>query len=243
MPKKKQQNDVVPVALVREGQESLMTALEKDPEFSLEPDPTGALGLTEQQKKFLISYGEFRSIPLASQLVGITEEEGRDFFFDPICKAERERINRVRNYRKFSRRLLTIDEVGGYLTSLLIDEDVGAGDQLSSKDKLQITKQIIDLNKLKAEAFSNPATVIDADYEDVGVKDLTPEELKDLIEKTKEEKHDNSARKNELIAQINKDKLLDGSELDYFYTCSVKELEKLLKEQNDLEEKLEDGND
>ena len=108
---------------------------------------------------------------------------------------------------------------------------------------MQITKQIIDLNKLKAEVFSNPATVIDADYEDVGVKDLTPEELKDLIEKTKEEKHDNSARKNELIAQINKDKLLDSSELDYLYTCSVKELEKLLEDQNDLEEKLEDGND
>ena len=102
MPKKNQQNNIVPVALVREGQESLMTALEKDPEFSLEPDPTGALGLTEQQKKFLVSYGEFRSIPLASQLVGITEEEGRDIFFDPICKIERERINRVKNYRKFS---------------------------------------------------------------------------------------------------------------------------------------------
>ena len=224
--------ELMPINLSREGQEELIAALDADPRFSLDPDPLGKLGLTGEQKKFIKCYDEFHSIPTAANMAGLSEEEGREFFFDPACKSERIRINKVRNYRKFSRRLLTIDEVGGYLTSLLLDEDVSAGDALTSKDKLQITKQIIELNKLKTEALSNPRIIENVDYSDTGVSDLSPEDLKKLIEQTKQSKDEITGEKKRLIDEINKEGNLDSVDLEYLWSCSISELEKLLNEKN-----------
>lgn len=227
MPKKR---DVGLINLSREGQDALIDALNADPRFSLDPDPTGKLGLNNEQKKFIKCYDEFHSIPLAANMAGLTEEEGRDFFFDPACKSERLRINRVRNYRKFSRRLLTIDEIGGYLTSMLVDEDMSAGDMLSSKEKLQITRQIIDLNKLKAEALANPRIIENVDYSDTGIQDLEPEDLKKLIERTKQSTDNTTLEKQEIITKLNKNGNLDDVDLEQLWSCSVSELQELLKE-------------
>lgn len=230
MPRKPE--DLMPINLTRDGQTELLAALDSDPRFSLEPDPTGQLHLSKDQKKFIKCYDEFRSIPLAANMAGLTEEEGREFFFDPSCKAERIRINKVKNYRKFSKRLLTIDEVGGYLTSLLLDEDTSAGDALTQKDKLQITRQIIDLNKLKAEALQNPRIIENVDYSDVGIQDLSPEDLKNLINQTKQSKDDITAEKNRLIAEINADGNLDTVDIEYLWSCNVNELQQLLNDKN-----------
>lgn len=232
MPKK----DTGLINLSREGQDALINALNGDPRFSLDPDPTGKLGLDDKQKKFIKCYDEFHSIPLAANMAGLTEEEGRDFFFDPVCKNERLRINKVRNYRKFSRRLLTIDEIGGYLTSMLIDEDMSAGDILSSKDKLQITRQIIDLNKLKAEALANPKIIENVDYSDAGIQDLEPADLKKLIEQTKQNNDAITGEKQELITKINKNGNLDDVDLEQLWSCSVSELKKLLEEMENPED-------
>ena len=125
--KNENETNMIPISMVRDAQDELSVALEKDPKYSLDVDPDGKLGLSETQKRFIECYIESRSLPYAAQLAGIPEEEAREIYFDPVCKAERTRINRVLNYRKFTRRLLTVDEVGGYLTSLLMDEEVGMG--------------------------------------------------------------------------------------------------------------------
>lgn len=233
---KKEHKMQVPVAYAQAGQEALMTALLKDPQYSLEPDPTGKLKLSSTEKRFIQAYSEYRSIPVACIVAGITEEEGREIYFDPRCSDERQRLNRVRNYRRFSKRLLSLDEIGGYLTSLLIDEDIAEGDLLSSKDKLQVTKQIMDIHKLKAEALTNPRVIENIDFSDKDVEDLTPEELRRLIDETKKGRVDIDAKKQELITKINSDQLLDSTDLDYLWSCSVEELEKLLNDYNKIQE-------
>lgn len=235
MAQKKQMN-LMPIDMVRQGQEQMITAFENDPAYSLLPDPTGTLQLTENQKKFIECYIEFHSIPYASQLAGITEEEGRDIYFDPVCKEERRRIGRVLNYRRFSRRLLTVDEVGGYLTSLLMDEDFGAGDALTAKDKLQVTRQIIDINKLKAEAYNNPKIIENVDFTEAEMEELTPEDLKTLIEETKKGKHNSDGEKRALIAELNKNNDFDSTDIEYMWGCSVEELEQLLREKKERKE-------
>lgn len=222
--------DVKLINLSREEQDALTANLNTDPRYSLDPDPTGRLGLDDKQKKFLKCYDEFPSIPLAANMAGLTEEEGRDIFLDPACKNERQRINRARNYRKFNYRLLTIDEVGSYLTAMLIDDDMSAGDRLSSKDKLQVTRQIIDLNKIKAEALANPKIIENVDYSDAGIQDLEPEDLKKLIEQTKQNNDAITGEKHELITKINKDGNLDDVDLEHLWACSVSELKQLLEE-------------
>lgn len=228
----KKQKNQMPINMVRQSHEQLVTALDKDPKYSLKVDPGNILGLSPEEKKFIECYIEFRSIPYASQLAGISEEEGRKIYFDPICKQERQRINRIMYYRSFSRGLLTVDEVGGYLTSLLMDEDIGGGNCLTTKDKLQVTKQIIDINKLKADAYNNPRIIEDVKFTESEMQDLSPEDLKNLIEQTKKGKN-HDAEKSDLINQLNKNCTFDSVDLEYLWSCSIDELKQLLKEKEE----------
>lgn len=230
----KEQKNLIPISMVRDAQDELSVALKTDPQYSLEVDPIGTLKLTPEQKRFIECYSEFPSIAYASQLAGIEEELGREIYFDPVCKQERRRINLAKNYRKFSRRLLTVDEIGGYLTSMLMDEDMG-GERLSSKDKIQVTKQIIELNKLKAEAYMNPRLIENVEFSDADVKDLTAEDLKNLIEQTRKGKSATDGEKGALISELNKNGDFDTTDIENFWSLTVDELKQLLKESERLE--------
>lgn len=232
---KKKSSLPVPVDLVRDAQEHFVKALATDPLYSTEPDPEGILGLSDEQKNFLKAYIDFKNIPTAAQLAKIDETTAQKYFFDPVCRKEIRRINLALYYRKFSRRLLTIDELGGYLTSMLVDLDVSEVEKLKSRDKLDVVKLLIELNKLKAEAYNNPKVFDNVDYVEE-VRDLSPDELRQLIDQTirptKEDKKNQEAveqQKAELIQQLNEFGYLDPSEIAFLQTCSVEELEELIK--------------
>ena len=226
-------SSVVSIDMVRDAQDALSKALVKDVKYSIEPDPDGRLKLTEDQKNFIRSYLEFRNIPLAAQMAEIDEVIAKRYFMDPTIRLELRRINLALYYRKFSRRLLSIDELGGYLTSLLIDEDVGEADRLTGKDKLQAAKLIMDLNKMKAEAYKNPRIIENVDYEEQ-IQDLSPEQLRQLIQSTmsnsreaKEARQQLDDEKEALIREINSGDYLDPSELAYLKSCTIEELKQL----------------
>lgn len=224
----------VAIDKVNDAQKELALTLDDDIRFSLTVDPIGSLKFTKAQKKFLQAYIEFKNIPTAAQIAGIDEQEAMQYFFDPTCRAEIRRINLALYYRKFQKKLLTIDEVGGYLTSLLLDEDVVEAEKLKGKDKLDVVKLIIELNKLKADSFNNPRTIDNVDFEEI--EELSPEDLKKIISETvkpsKQKQKENSEidkKKDELIGKLNPDGL-DVSEIAYLKTCTVEELENLVKE-------------
>lgn len=228
--KNENEKNLIPISMVRDAQDELAVALEKDPKYSLDVDPDGKLGLSETQKRFIECYIESRSLPYAAQLAGITEEEAREIYFDPVCKSERTRINRVLNYRRFTRRLLTVDEVGGYLTSMLMDEEVGMGERLTPSDKLKVTRQIVDINRLKLEAYNNPRIFDNVEFVEADTKDMSPEDLKKLIEQTKQNSANTQEEKTELINKINKNREFDSDDLAHFWECSVADLKQILEE-------------
>lgn len=229
----------VPVDKVSDAQKDLALTLGEDIRYSLTVDPIGSLGLSDDQKRFLQAYIEFKNIPTAAQIAGIDEKDAMQYFFDSTCRSEIRRINLALYYRKFEKKLLTIDQIGGYLTSLLVDDDVVEAEKLKGRDKLEVAKMIIDLNKLKADSFSNPRTFDNVDFEEI--EELSPEDLKKIIQETvkpskekQKETEDLDKKKDELIAQLNPNGL-DVSEIAYLKTCTLEELEKLVKETEEVE--------
>lgn len=230
----------VPIVFVNEVQNSISTELEFNPVYSLEPDPSGGLGLDEEQKRFIKEYINYRSIGYAAEQTGIEEEVAKSYYLNPQIKAEIRRINLAMYQRKFNRRLLNIDEIGGYLTSMLIDEDVAEVDKLSSKDKLKVVEMIMNLNKTKQEVLNNPTinNVIDYTNTEQEIKNLDTKDLKRLIEEIKnpsqetiDKKKQERDIKKDLIKQINIEGLMDPSELAVLETQSIEELQKLLSYQ------------
>ena len=232
---------LIPVELVRDAQDSLSTALKYDVKYSLEPDPTGLLKLDSAQKNFIKAYIEFRSIPTAAQVADIDEALAQKYFFDETCRSEIRRINLALYYRKFSRRLLTIDEIGGYLTSLLTDEDINENDRLTNKDKLQVAKMIIDLNQIKANAYKNPRTIENVEFVEEEIKDLSTDQIRQIIAQTKNPSKEQKeaaatdmSKKQELLRKLNATGYFDPSEIDYLKTCSIDELEKLVADNEEI---------
>lgn len=228
---------MVPVEFVQKVQDDIITELQTNPLYSLEPDPTGELKMSDDKKLFLKNYIEFKNIPLASQLAGIDEKTGRSYWLDGQCRSEIRRINLAMYQRKFSKRLLSIDEIGGYLTSMLIDEDVTASDRLESREKLKVAQMIIDLNKLKTESYKKPNVIEYVEIEKQ-VKNMDIKSIKHLINEANKLADPTSpvqaavtsvsAEKDELISQISTINYLDPSEIAYLKTCSIEELQELI---------------
>lgn len=178
--------------------ESLSAELETNPEFSLNVDPTDKYSMSEEQKTFIKNYVEFKSIPMAAELSGIDIDVAKSYFVAYSSQQEIRRINRAMYQRQFSHKLLTIDELGGYLSSLITDENVPLADRVKTMDKVRIAQMLIDLQTYKNDGIDDPSKIIDADIEGE-IKNLSVKSIKLLIaqnNKKKDEKEKNEAIKN-----------------------------------------------
>lgn len=200
-----------------------------DPEFSLEVDPENKYKMTKNQKEFIKQYVQFKNIPLACQLAGIDEKEGKAYYLAYSSQQEIRRINLAMYHRQFSTKLLDLDQIGGYLTSLLVDENVAVADRLNTKDKLKVAQMIIDLNELKRTAFSDPG-VIDAVVVTEQIKDLSVKSIKQLISASHSTEANKS--KDEIIEQLDEENNLSGEEVAYLKTLPVEQLLDLLEKGN-----------
>ena len=203
--------------------------LETNPKFSLEVDPTDIYHMPEKQKEFIKWYVQFKNVPLACQLCEIDEREGKSYFMAFSSQQEIRRINMAMYHRQFASKLLSIDEVGGYLSSLLVDANVPISERLPSKDKLKVAQMIIDLNMLKQKAINEPQEVDAIDITEQ-IKDLSVKSIKQLIDNSKSPK--TAMEKEDIIDAINSDNRLTIEEVAYLRTLPLGELLDLLEKGN-----------
>src|SRR5574344_118679 len=203
--------------------------LDEDPEYSLEPDPTGCLAMSDKEKTFIKNYIQFRNIPIAAQLTQISQDEGEAFYRSLSFKSEVRRLNNAMYQRQFATKMLTVDQIGGYLSSLLQDQ-VPEVDRLSSKDKPEVAKMLIEMNVMKSAAVNDPVkyNVIEVEAQ---VKDLSVRSIKALISQSKQTDEE-SKKKEQMITELDKDNSLTNDDLMYLRSLPASELLKLLDEQH-----------
>lgn len=207
---------------LKELQDGYMNDLETNIDNSLIVDPEDKYGMSEAQRNFVKYYVEFKNVNTAADLAGIDMDTAKSYFIAYSSQQEIRRINKALYRRQFANKLLSLDEVGGYLTSLLTDEDVPIGDRLSNKDKLKVAQMIIDLNITKQEAFLNPEIIMSNKKLDVQIKDLSVKTIKQLLEN--DEKKD--------IDNISGNTGLTPEEEAYLSTLPTEDILKLLEETN-----------
>ncbi len=194
MSKSKSKNDVYNMSYLDfvNNKDNFLREIESNPDYSLEPDPTGRYKMSEEHKTFIKNYIEFKNIPLACKLSNIDGELGIAFYNRKDTQEELERINLARAKRQFNSKLLDFDEIGGYLTSLLLDQNIPTSDRLTTRDKMQVVRLIIDLNKTKEDyrlkqlEMNSSSGNSDNTSVDIQLKNLSLKTLKSLINKTNE---------------------------------------------------------
>lgn len=208
-------------------QENYVMEVETNPEFSLDVDPLGKYNLSQVQKDFIKYYIQFKSVATAAELCGIDIDTAKTYFLNYITQQEIRRINRALYHRQFEHKMLDLDDIGGYLSSLITDENVPIGDQLKTKDKLQVANMLIDLIKLKKESFEDPAKLknIDVASQLKNLSLITIQQL--LVQSNKQEK------KEPIILDNN----LSAEEKEYLNSLPTESLLELLNDENEKKEK------
>lgn len=223
--KKKEKQLTVVQAKTELLQQEYTNELETNPKYSLEVDPENKYGMPEAQKNFVKQYVEFKNVNTAAELVGIDQDTAKQYFISFASQQEIRRINLALYHRQFATRLLTIDEIGGYLTCMLTGANVPIGDQLKTSEKLKVIDQLIKLNELKQNALQDPSVVMMNDI-DVQIKNLSVATLGQLIAQS------NMKEKQDIIKTYDVDGNLSPEEEAYLSTLPTSDLLQLIDETN-----------
>lgn len=207
-------------------QQEYLSALKTNPQYSLLVDPENKYELTTQEKEFIGLYCEFKNIEMAAMMSNMELEKAFALFATYACQQEIRRINVAMYQTQFASRLIGLEELGGYLSSLL-EDNVPVGDRISSQDKLQVAKLILELHKYLKEIPSNPVDIIEVPMEEE-LRSLSISSIKALIEQTHKVNKKDKEDKEELIQSFADYDKFTQEEISFLKTLSTKELLDLL---------------
>lgn len=210
-----------------------LDSLETDARYSIEVDPQNRYNFSESQKEFIANYIQFKNVPIAAKLSGIEEELAVSYYNNYSVKAEIRRLNLALYHRAFATKMMGIDEIGGYLTAVLIGENIAEAEKIGTRDKLQVAKMLIDLNKMKQEGMSDPNKIIDAVDIQEDLSNLSVDTIQKLI-KSSQKPTTETKEKGELVDEINEanNEGLTVEEINHLKTLPTSELMKILEETN-----------
>lgn len=212
---------------VAQLQKEYAKEIDEDPQYSLEPDPTGELQMSETQKDFIRHYVEFKNINTAAELTYIDADTAKAFFVAYNTQQEIRRINRALYHRQFASKLVSLDDIGGYLSSLLTGDNVPLADQLKTTEKLRVVELLLRVNEMKSQSMQDPSQLAHSDIESQ-LKNLSVKTIQQLL-----------VQNNTVVIQQKNDainKLDDGTlsveEKAYLSSLPTSELLKLIDETN-----------
>lgn len=207
--------------------EGYKNQLESNPQYSLEVDPLDKYKFSEEQRNFIKYYIQLKNVPAAADLAGIDKAVANQIFMMYNTQQEIRRINLAMYHRQFSNKMLSIDEIGGWLTSILMDENVSLSDTLSTKDKLAVAKILIELNTLKRDALANPEII---DYTEVEeqLKDLSVNSIKQMLSNANSKK--SREEKDKILEAIQETHDFSTEEMAYLKSLPMKDLVELMNE-------------
>lgn len=208
--------------LSRLGDE-FQVAIRTDPKYSLMIDPEGKYNFSQKDKDFIQWMIQYKNVQFVSTIMmNIPIEEGVEMYKRYDVQTEIKRLNMAYYARRFATKMADLEQLGGYLTSGLTDENIPVADRWSAKEKLTATKMLISLNMMKGKAFDSPQVVEVVEIQK-DLDKLSPNELKQLIEYTADE----DPEKDKLIQVIDPNGDLTMEELKNLRTMPLEELKKL----------------
>ena len=203
-----------------------LAELESNPKYSLNVDPENKYNMSDVKKNFIQNYINFRNVNTAAQICKLDQEVANEWFVSYPVQQEIRRINMALYQRRFASKLISLDELSGYLSTMLTDEFVPLAEQLAPMEKLRVIEMLLKINDMKKESFDNPSMIMAKDVE-IQIKDLSIATIKQLLEQ-KNMRDENAI----VIDKIEDAEVLSPEEKSYLETLPTNELLKLVDDVN-----------
>lgn len=163
-----------------EQEQLYINSIIKSPEYSLVVDQNNEYNFTEEEKKFILIYIDNEDLKETGKILRLDDKKLNQYYFDLRIQNEIERIKLAKYHRMFAEQMLNIDQLGGYLTSLIVDKGIKKENRLSNKEKLQATKLLMELMELKKTQYDS-TEIIDVENVENNLKELSAKTIKQLI--------------------------------------------------------------
>lgn len=225
--KKKEQIKEMTNDEIVEFKQQYVEMLQNDKKYSLDVDPENKYNMSELQKLFIYHYVNTKSLPLAAEFAGIDEDMARAYFSMYSTQQEIRRMNLAMYQHQFAQKMLSVEQLGGYLTSLLMDEGVPLADRLQTKDKLAVVTMLLNLNAYRKEQMSNPDVIDFTVEEEQQIKDLDVTTIKKMLEEINKPKNADNSKLIEEIKEASETKFTVEEEA-FLSTLNKEELTSLL---------------
>ena len=118
--------------------------------------------------------------------------------------------------------MLDLDQIGGFLSSLVTDENVPLASQLNNVDKVKVINMIMEVMKLKKEALIDPEPLMKNNDISLEIKNLSINTLQNMLNNI------NKTNKNQ--DEIVIEESLTPEEKAYLETLPTEDLLKILEE-------------
>ena len=213
---------------VKALQVSFEQELKTNPDYSLEVDPTNKYDFPKLTKDFIKYYIDFRNVNTVAELLGIEQSQANRMFVNYDIQSEIRRINRALYQHRFATKLISLDQIGGFLSSMLLDEYIPLVERLSPMEKLRVVDMILKVNDMKANAMNNPTTLMTKDI-NTQLKDLSVSTIEKLINSIGTQTTDD---KGEIIDVITEQQPLSSEERTYLESLPTEDLLKFIEDTN-----------
>lgn len=145
---------------------------------------------TNDERSFILLWLEYKNIVVVASMMGIDNEAAQNMLANYNIRQEINRLTKIQTQKRFATKMISVDQIESYLSSMITDENVSFVDRLSSKEKLDAIKLLMSVKEFKSNMVANPSEVIDVSLDDT-IKNMSINSIKSLLNSKK----DNNNRK------------------------------------------------
>ena len=139
------------------------------------------LQLSPEYIDFINIFYQNNDLRLTQQLLNIKPENLVNFYKDPRTNYIINILNKNKTKEIFKKKMMSLEELGSFLTNRILDTNTVEKDKFSTKDVLEASKVLIDIHKLINSYMEQPQmlnnyTVVQNQFDNLSVN-----EIKDLL--------------------------------------------------------------
>lgn len=141
--------------------------------------------LSNSQRDFITIFYQTNSLNMTKNLLNLSVDDVVFLYKDPLVRDILRKLEVERQKKLFKRKMLSLEELGIYLSNHLVDYDLPLSEKFDNKEKLDASKLLLDIHKTMNSYVENPNVLMSQTNikNELNIEKLEVSELKELLSK------------------------------------------------------------
>lgn len=141
--------------------------------------------LNDSQRDFITIFFQTNSLNMTRNLLNLSVEDCVLLYKDPLVRDTLRKLEIERQKKLFKNKMLSLEQLGIFLSNHLIDYDMPLSERFDNKEKIDATKLLLDIHKTMNSYVENPNILMSQTNikNELNIEKLEVSELKEILSK------------------------------------------------------------